>query len=700
MYFPQSPGMSQKLPAHHDQNVNPWNRQHLGVGVNPQAQQPPTSPGYALYTNGAIMQHPHMAPMQHHHQNSLSHFPSPPNMQQQSPVAQPISTHWSQQLMKYEGVRASRSPHHRARASAMTTRGTTKSTITITNPNKPPEDDAPPSPSLALAAARDHPSSTVAPSNDTENRPTVLKVPDSTWHSLDMGGIGLKTIPPKSGLFTFNFLTFLYLNHNALSVVPPEIAKLRHLELLDLSGNGLATLPPEIGMMVSLKELFVFDNLLTTIPHEYGTLHRLRTLGIEGNPMDAQLKAMLQKDGTPALISYLRDSAPMPLSPPPRKVVNINPMEPGAETVKVMSFNILCERAATTKLYGYTPSWALAWDYRRARIMEEVTASKADIVCLQEVDIGQYEEFFSKQLRELGYEGVYGAKTRYRTMSDPDRRQVDGSAIFYKRDRFQLVENHLVEFNTIAMQRHDFKKTDAMFNRVLVRDHIGIVCLLEDIETGTRMVVTNTHLHWDAAYSDVKLVQTALLLEEVEKIASAFAKYPPRPPATPSAHEDESAPRPVPPTYSDGTKIPMILCGDFNSTPLSGVYDFLSSGTLNANHPDFLSHTYGNYTSEGLRHKLGLKSAYSLMGPGGVSEEIMPMTNLTPGFRAVIDYIWYSSANVVLNSVVGEIDREYLEKVVGFPNQHFPSDHIALTATFTIKPPREANAPRLPPTFS
>ncbi|KAF7315764.1 hypothetical protein MIND_00092300 [Mycena indigotica] len=699
MYYPQSPGMSQKLPAHHDQNVNPWNRQHLGVGVNPQAQAPPTSPGYTIYTNGGLLQHPHMAPIpHHHHQNSLGHFPSPPNLQQQSPAAQPITPHWSEQLMKYESVRGTRSPHHRARASAIAARGVTKSAITITNPNKPPEDDTPPSPSLALANALNHPSSTVAPSTENEDRPTMSKPPDSTWHRLDMGGVGLKTIPPTSGLFAFNFLQCLFLNHNALSVIPGEISKLRHLELLDLSGNGLSSLPPEIGMITSLKELFLFDNLLTTIPYEFGMLHRLRMLGIEGNPFDAQLKAMLQKDGTPVLIAYLRDSSPMPTPPPPRPIVEINPTEPDAEMLKVICFNILCERAATTKMYGYTPAWALAWDYRRARIMEEVTSSQADIICLQEVDIGQYEEFFSKQLRELGYDGVYGAKSRYRMMSEADRRAVDGCAIFYKKDRYQLVENHHIEFNAIAMQRHDFKKTDAMFNRVLGRDHIAIVCLLEDIETGTRTIVSNTHLHWDAAYSDVKLVQTALLLEEVEKIANAFAKYPPRPPVTPGVLDME--PPPPPPTYSDGAKIPVVFCGDFNSMPSSGVYEFISSGSLNANHPDFLSHTYGNYTSDGLRHKLGLKSAYTTIGSGGVQEEILAMTNYTPGFRGVLDYIWYSTANLVLNSVVGEIDKAYLDKTVGFPNTHFPSDHIALTATFSVKPPREAAAPRPPPVFS
>ncbi|KAJ7646968.1 glucose-repressible alcohol dehydrogenase transcriptional effector [Roridomyces roridus] len=633
MYYPQqSPGMSQKLPAHHDQS-NPWNRQHL---VTPQSQPPPTSPGYTMYTNGAIMQHPHMPPMQHHHhQNSLGHYPSPPSQLQQSPAAQPISPHWQSQLMKYESVRAARSPHHRARASAMASRGATKSAITITNPNKALEEEQPPSPSLALAMAINHPSSTVAPAADAAMRPAAPRPPENTWTQLDMGGVNIKSIPPNSGLFSFTFLTCLYLNHNSLTSVPPEISKLRHLDLLDLSGNNLSSLPVEIGMVTSLRELYLFDNHLTYYP----------TLGIEGNPMDAQLKALLQKDGTQAVISHLRDQGPMPIGPPPRPF---------------MSYNILCERAATAKMYGYTPSWALAWDYRKARVMQEVTEGNADVVCLQ-------EDFFTRQMGDLGYEGVFGAKSRYKTMQDSDRRQVDGSATFFKKDRFQLVESHLVEFNSIAMQRQDFKKTDDMFNRVLGKDHIAVVCLLEDLVSGSRIIVSNTHLHWDAAYADVKLVQTALLMEEIEKIANGFAKYPPRPPDAPSATDQEMpVPRPPPPTYSDGTKIPMLICGDYNSIP--------SSGVLSASHPDFLRHTYGNYTSEGLRHRLGLKSAYSTVTAGGVPDEIMSMTNVTPGFRGILDYVWYTAANLILDSVVGDIDKSYLDKVVGFPNPHFPSD--------------------------
>lgn len=222
------------------------------------------------------------------------------------------------------------------------------------------------------------------------------------------------------------------------------------------------------------------------------------------------------------------------------------------------------------------------------------------------------------------------------------------------------------------MQRSDFKKTDDMFNRVLGKDHIAVVGLFEAKETGTRIIVVNTHIHWDPLFRDVKLVQVALLIDEVEKIAASFAKYPPRPPAATNGTGENgaAAPRP-PPVYSDGTKIPLIVCGDFNSLPSSGVYEYLSTGVIASNHPDFMSHTYGKYTSDGLRHKLGLQSAYSIAGE-------IPFTNFVPTFRGIIDFVWFSTANLTLNAVLGEIDKTYLEKVVGFPNVHFPSEYVSL----------------------
>lgn len=49
----------------------------------------------------------------------------------------------------------------------------------------------------------------------------------------------------------------------------------------------------------------------------------------------------------------------------------------------VMCYNVLCDKYATRQLYGYCPSWALNWEYRKKGIMEELTSCDADIISLQ-----------------------------------------------------------------------------------------------------------------------------------------------------------------------------------------------------------------------------------------------------------------------------------------------------------------------------
>lgn len=86
-------------------------------------------------------------------------------------------------------------------------------------------------------------------------------------------------------------------------------------------------------------------------------------------------------------------------------------------------------------MYGYTPSWVLEWDYRKQIILSEIVDRDADIVCLQEIDMENFEEFFSVNLAYREYKGVFWPKGRAKTMTDSERKAVDGCATFYKTDK-------------------------------------------------------------------------------------------------------------------------------------------------------------------------------------------------------------------------------------------------------------------------
>lgn len=264
--------------------------------------------------------------------------------------------------------------------------------------------------------------------------------PNEPWGGLDLGGIKLRRLSPA--LFAFNHITSLYINHNALTSLPPAISNLRQLTILDATGNELSDIPIELGVLYKLKELLLFDNHLTNLPYEIGTLFNLETLGIEGNPMDEVLRRLLAEKGTTALIQYLRDEAPDGVypKPPEREWVEVDPdlnseASGKQEGVTVLTYNILCQTFAPGLSYSFTPQWALAWDYRKESILAQLSTAQADVVCLQEIDVEQYQDYFLPALQNLGYEGAHYPRTRARTMGVKEKMTVDGCATFWKADK-------------------------------------------------------------------------------------------------------------------------------------------------------------------------------------------------------------------------------------------------------------------------
>nr|CAG4643970.1 EOG090X06K5 [Lepidurus arcticus] len=348
-----------------------------------------------------------------------------------------------------------------------------------------------------------------------------------------------------------------------------------------------------------------------------------------------------------------------------------------------MCYNVLCDKYATRQMYGYCPNWALDWEYRKKGILDEIRHYSADIVSLQEVETDQFYNFFLPELKRDGYEGIFSPKSRAKTMSESERKYVDGCAIFFRTAKFSLMVDHLIEFNQVAMANAE--GSDDMLNRVMTKDNIGLAALLETKEAAWSneyppdptivhqpVLVCTAHIHWDPEFCDVKLIQTMMLMHEIKQFVQD------------RSHSFR------PGHKTDTSQMQVILCGDLNSLPDSGVVEFLSQGRISATHPDFKDLGYKSCLqklsssdrdrSHEYTHAFKLSSAYNT--------DIMPYSNYTFDFKGLIDYIFYTKTSMIPLGLLGPLDPEWfrVNRIAGCPHPHIPSDHFPLLVELEMTP--------------
>ncbi|ODM91620.1 CCR4-NOT transcription complex subunit 6, partial [Orchesella cincta] len=319
-----------------------------------------------------------------------------------------------------------------------------------------------------------------------------------------------------------------------------------------------------------------------------------------------------------------------------------SPREGKRTSFTVLNYNILCSRYATKELYNYCPNWALDWSYRRKAILAELLHYSPDIISLQELETDQFYNFFLPQLQLMGYSGIFGAKSRARTMSEEE----EGGGWM------------------VAMRMANQKREEGqeeMLNRVQTKDNIALAALFEtkvDSEQSSTfhglvaskprpLLVCTCHIHWDPNYCDVKLVQTMMLMQELSKISDNISHLEPekRIPSSCSSSSSTScsSPSPTPSTTTSlDSNVNLLICGDFNSLPSSGVVQFMESGSIPPSTPDFKGLSYQSYMDSSSSHKFHLKSAYPASS--------LPFTNYTLDFQGVIDYIFHSASGLRLSA--------------------------------------------------
>ncbi|KAK1888740.1 Protein angel like 2 [Dissostichus eleginoides] len=301
------------------------------------------------------------------------------------------------------------------------------------------------------------------------------------------------------------------------------------------------------------------------------------------------------------------------------------PRPPGSSAAfdfSVMSYNILSQQLLQDNayLYRHCPPAVLSWDYRRPNLLAEIQQHDADILCLQEVQEDHYEEQIKPALQALGYQCEF----KKRTGSKPD-----GCAVIFKSSRLSLLSSNPVEY---------FQRGDALLDR----DNVGLVLLLRPKDARSQsdassfICVANTHLLYNPRRGDIKLAQLAILLAEINRLSR----------------------------LPDGSTNPVVLCGDFNSTPRSPLYSFLTNGSL--------------------EYK-GLQSSMTLgISPQCQYESSPPPTDSSPS-ELVPPPSLPGGRGLTLLGRLSLVGQSELEEVNGLPNQNHSSDHLPIFARFRLR---------------
>nr|CCA14064.1 carbon catabolite repressor protein putative [Albugo laibachii Nc14] len=402
-----------------------------------------------------------------------------------------------------------------------------------------------------------------------------------------------------------------------------------------------------------------------------------------GHILRVECRVMRQSTGL--LQSKVVDTGivlPFPIAPPKRQMLanmyeeRQTPRLRQIGVFRVLSYNVLAELYATRQLYPYCPMWVLSWNFRKELLKNELHSYNADILCLQEVQGDHYKTFFYPMMSEWGYDGWYLKKSRESMGLEG---KVDGCALFYKRNRFILKEQHPLEFNTAACDfassvMQDFELTypnstassrDASQLRLktrLMRDNVGQIAILEAVppnnefskkpHSGPMLCVANVHIFSNPKFPDVKMWQTFTLVKKIERILS-------------------------------GRDLPVVLCGDFNSEPSSAVYQFLSRNHVASDHED-LQPLASVFNSIEIAHCLALASSYA-----SVFRSEPEYTNYTGHWTGVVDYVWYTPSNLALFAALKMHSPETLEAYAKtpLPNCQHTSDHVPLCLDFSFKAP-------------
>ncbi|GAW79104.1 carbon catabolite repressor protein 4 [Plasmodium gonderi] len=295
-------------------------------------------------------------------------------------------------------------------------------------------------------------------------------------------------------------------------------------------------------------------------------------------------------------------------------------------------------------------------------IQEMLLDGRFDIMCLQEVD--------HITITGLKKQSVNHKMTLVTSQQNFLESRRNNCCIMF-RDNFKLVAKKDFNLNnsvsthlTNYAYENLYHIEDAFIKELRARNSTATMILLELTSRKAFLGICNCHIHWNPSYADVKLFHTYFIVKEFcQFVHTTLVGW-----------------------YSF---IPLLLIGDFNSTPLlkiqggpenttlSGVYELITTGNLSKKHPHHPAQLRKNKDFQNYPD-LNIDPFKSVFKEVNGSEPMF--TNKTSKFSGCIDFIFYKE----LIPISAESIPRNLGKNEILPNSNFPSDHVILMSEFFL----------------
>lgn len=395
--------------------------------------------------------------------------------------------------------------------------------------------------------------------------------------------------------------------------------------------------------------------------------------------------------------------------------------------IRVVTYNILADLYVTNSrgsqepftMYPHVKPDDLKRTRRMPMILAELLAYRADIICLQEVDLTIFDTLLRPVMYAMGYDGFYSNKASS---------QPEGCAMFWSNAVFDDIDclsfalkDLFFEFDStkISIQNYDTEnqihRWDCMqgIQKTLIENKdLKLVATEKTAQIlqiaklklkatfdhiPSYIIIGNTHLFYHPLADHIRAMQVYVVCKKIDDVRRS--------------------------TVNDHSVAPFILCGDLNSDPLSGATQLLFSRSIDPTHREcwknlhkykwehgndayLLKHQYiGNEVNckdlvlEEEKfvdvHKCQNRESYNYCVPIITLPDSFPalisgcstlpeFTNYAVDFVETLDYViasepsstelfgFSSLRNAPFPSICD------MKKIIAMPNEFMPSDHVSV----------------------